>query len=237
MNASNPRFQSTSRDYFYRFLSHKRAIGRHYKVEEKTLHLFDRFLIEQKVCDLQSITSDMVDRFLASRPRSTPRSYNHLLGTVRRFFDWLVSQEFLTVSPVAGKPRRQVECRIPFIIDKETAKRLLQTASELKDNPLAPMRGRTYHTMFAMLYGLGLRVGELCRLCDEDVDFDRQLLVIRRTKFNKDRLVPVGPHMADLLADYMKDRQSARQDLQKTSPLFSFVRERPGNCLACRPYP
>jgi integrase len=42
--------------------------------------------------------------------------------------------------------------------------------------------------MFALLYGLGLRVGEVSRLCGGDVDLNRQLLVIRDTKFSKSRL-------------------------------------------------
>ena len=61
------------------------------------------------------------------------------------------------------------------------------------------MRGRTYHAIFSILYGLGLRVGEACRLRIRDVDFDRRLLVIRRTKFYKSRLVPFGPRMEGLL--------------------------------------
>ncbi len=41
---------------------------------------------------------------------------------------------------------------------------------------------------YAMLYGLGLRVGEAPRLCAGDVDLVRQLLFIRDTKFSKSRL-------------------------------------------------
>ena len=51
-------------------------------------------------------------------------------------------------------------------------------------------------TIFALLYGLGLRVGEVARLTIGDVDADRRLLVIRQTKFGKSRLVPFGPQSA-----------------------------------------
>jgi len=53
--------------------------------------------------------------------------------------------------------------------------------------------------IFALLYGLGLRVGEVSRLCRKDIDLDNQLLIIRQTKFGKDRLVPFGPKMAERL--------------------------------------
>ena len=47
--------------------------------------------------------------------------------------------------------------------------------------------------IFALLYGLGLRVGEAVRLKLEDVDFQRDTLFIRDTKFSKSRLCRSGP--------------------------------------------
>ena len=60
-------------------------------------------------------------------------------------------------------------------------------------------RGKTYRVIFTLLYGLGLRVGEVARLCVGDVDLTRDLLVIRETKFYKSRLVPFGPGIARVL--------------------------------------
>ena len=58
----------------------------------------------------------------------------------------------------------------------------------------------TYHAIFALCYGLGLRAGEACGLRLGDVDADRQLLVVRGGKFGKSRLVPHGPRIGELLA-------------------------------------
>jgi site-specific recombinase XerD len=212
-----------------RFLDHKRAVGRRFDVEEKTLRLLDAFLIERDICSLDAVSSDVIDEFLTTRPRSTPRSYNHLLGTVRRLFNWLVEQQVLTISPVQAKVRRETTRRIPFLFDQKTATRLLDLAARLEDNPRAPMRATTYRTIFAILYGLGLRVGEVTRLCDQDLDFDRRLLIIRETKFYKTRLVPFGPRMSALLVTYMKARHPNRSFPTNDSPLFSFVRNRPVN--------
>ena len=57
------------------------------------------------------------------------------------------------------------------------ARRLLEAAAQLPSNPRALDRGETYKMIFALLYGLGLRVGEVSRLCRKDVDFDAQLLI------------------------------------------------------------
>lgn len=191
------------------FLAHKRALARRYFVEEKTLRLLDRYLVETGVQSLQEVCPEVLDDFLASRPRTTPRSYNHLLGTLARLFQWLVDQGTLERSPLRARSRRQTVQRIPFLFDPPTARRLLDRAEQLPDNPRAPLRGLTYRTIFALLYGLGLRVGEVSRLRRSDVDFDRNLLVIRLTKFSKSRLVPFGPRLAATLHHYLEVRGQA----------------------------
>jgi integrase len=109
------------------------------------------------------------------------------------------------------------------------ARELFTYAGNLKDNPKAPLRGPTYRTIFALLYGLGLRVGEVSRLCVGDVDFDRSLLVIRQTKFYKSRLVPFGPRMKELLEEYARIRAKKYGQPLAEAPLFTFNRGRPLN--------
>jgi len=213
-------------DDFQRFVAHKRALGRRYDNEVKTLQLFDRYLAHQNIVDRTQVTSDVVEVFLISRPRTAPRSYNHLLGVLNRCFAWLVVQGLLESSPVFSKPRRGTRQRVPFLFDQTQARRLLQVAAELPDNPRAVLRGPTYRMIFALLYGLGLRVGEVARLCRNDVDFQNNLLVIKHTKFSKSRLVPFGPRMAQSLRDYTQGREQLMGESTPDSPLFSFSKGR-----------
>ena len=222
MSAQDSPFQSVLATSIAGFLAYKRALGRRFDAEEATLRLLDRFLVEQDVHALSQISSELIDAFLKSRPRSRPRSYNHLLGTVRRLFDWLALQGVLLPSPVRATPKRNTDPRIPFIFDKETAGRLLCVAGSLKANPNAPLRGATYRTIFALLYGLGLRVGEVSRLYGEDIDWQRDLLVIRETKFYKSRLVPFGPCIGALLRDYFQARHHGLS-IAADTPVFTFA--------------
>jgi len=215
-------FRSVLAGDILRFLAHKRTLGRRFNVEERTLRIFDSYLVERGVGRLDEVTPDLIERFLASRPRTRPRSYNHLLCTVRRLFDWVRDQGGVTGSPVRVRPRRETSQRVPFIFDLPAAQRLLEVARRLPDSPRAPRRGATYHAIFAILYGLGLRVGEACRLQTDDVDLDRRVLVIRATKFNKDRLVPFGQRMEGLLQGYLGESAS-RSHVASDSPVFSFT--------------
>jgi site-specific recombinase XerD len=204
------------------FVQYKRALNRKYRSEALALSLFDRFIYDDRIAEWNEIDGALIDRFLASRPRSRPRSYNHLLGVLTRFFDWAILQRLTECNPVGAKPRRETSKRIPFLFDLNDAKRLLDIARTLPDRPKGPCRALVYETIFALLYGIGLRVGEVARLNLGDVDFDRETLFIRNTKFSKTRIVPVGPKLAQRLRRYVDQRYGAAGNAD--TPLFSFTK-------------
>lgn len=205
-----------------RFLAHKRALARKYKSEARELRLLVRFAEERRVLGLDELTSALLDEFLASRPRSRPRSFNHLLGVVRCLLDWAVAQELLDASPLQARRRRTSAGRIPFLFDRAQARRLLAAAAALPDNPRALRRGPTYRAIFALCYGLGLRAGEACGLRVGDVDAARALLVVRGGKFGKSRLVPHGPRIAELVREQVERRRAVCAQWDDQLPLFSF---------------
>jgi integrase len=63
-------------------------------------------------------------------------------------------------------------------------------------------------------------------LCREDIDFARQVLVIRKTKFGKDRLVPFGPKVGQAVAEYLKREESRYGAISPEGAVFSFDRRK-----------
>ena len=222
MNPRRHGFRSVMGSDIEQFLAHKRALGRRYDVEQKTLALFDDYLVVNHVSGLSEVGVDFIDRFLASRPRQRPRSYNHLRCTIARLFAWLVGQGRLEQTPVRSCPRRATYQRQPFIFDTANARRLLDLVQRLPDKGGTVQRGKTYHALLAILYSLGLRVGEVCRLHVQDVDFELRLLVIRETKFYKSRLVPFGPKLETLLKAYLQLKAKHWGTCGPDAPLFSL---------------
>ena len=203
------------------FIAHKRALGRTYRTEERTLRLLVAFAAEHDVHHIGQLTSALLDAFVGSRPRTRSRSFNHLVGIVGCFLTWAVAQQKLTVSPLRVTRRRHADLRVPYVFNIDQARSILNAAAALPDNPGATDRGATYRTIFALCYGLGLRAGEACGITAADVDVDRQLIVVRGGKFGKDRLVPHGPRIGELLA-----RQIERRGPGGDGPLFSFDGQR-----------
>ena len=58
--------------------------------------------------------------------------------------------------------------------------------------------------MLSLLYGTGLRIGELIALKIKDIDGQRKMLFVREGKGLKDRMVPIGDGLLKHARDYYK---------------------------------
>ena len=225
MSQRHRRFDSPLASGIRAFVAHKRALGCRFDAEEKLFVLLDRYLVEKRVTALDELTPVVLDGFLASRPRS-PRSYNVLLRAVRQLFVWLVLHEYIEVSPLYAEPKRTRTPRRPFLFDKIQARALLDAAGRLPENPRVPLRGATYEMIFALLYALGLRVGEVTRLRCSDIDFEHEMLTIRQTKFSKNRLVPFGPRVEARLRQFLHECECRWGRSETDHVVFSFSKDR-----------
>jgi len=79
----------------------------------------------------------------------------------------------------------------------------------------------TFRTLLLLLYGAGLRFSEATGLTLADVDLAEDVLTIRATKFYKSRLVPIGPQLATVLANYMPLRRRGGLAQGETSFLLA----------------
>ena len=215
-------YHSVLAGHIEQYLATKRALGCTFASEDRTLRLFDTWLVEQQLNHLDGITGAHIDAFLASRHRSNAKSYNGLLGVVRRLFEWLIDQQVIVMSPVQADAQRETARSQPFLFDPLVIRRLLKEAGRLPDNPRAQLRGPTYEMIFALIATLGLRISEAARLQCGDVDLDRDLLQIRNTKFGKSRLVPFGCRLGRRLRVYLALREARGFCVAGSAPLFSW---------------
>lgn len=215
-------FQSFLAEDIYTYLEYKRALKRKFDTEEKALKLFDRYLIEQDIHNVATVQPVLIDSFLMSRPRSRPRSYNHLLGVIRCFFDWLVMQERLKCTPVTAQPRRTTAQERPFLFEPLQFTKLMSLTEQLPDNSRALHRSQIYSLIFILMYGLGLRVGEVVRLQYADINVKQQLLEINKSKFGKTRFVPFGPQMGNCIVLFLTSGHDWYGKWKPNDPVFSF---------------
>jgi len=200
-----------------------RALGKHFDFNARILEDFDDFLRADAVSAIQMVTQDHVGRWLdamtcnASTRRVKARA-------VRRFFAHLHSCGVVPVNPIL--PPSFTEGRLPassfrpFIFTPQQMTAVLDRARGLPKSCFCPLKPQTCYTMLVLLYALGLRHGEVRRLCIVDVDFTRAVLSIRQTKFHKSRYVPFGPKVGKCLQQFLDARRTVLQPLREDDPLF-----------------
>ena len=85
--------------------------------------------------------------------------------------------------------------------------------------------------MLTVFYGCGLRRNEGYHLTLDDINFDKQILHVRKGKANKERLVPINKANLKYLQDYMYDGRTLLLKDKRESAFF--INER-GNQLTAQ---
>jgi integrase len=138
----------------------------------------------------------------AGKAPSPPQRYNRL-ATLRRCALALHAQDPMhEVPPVDVFGCQWFKRSVRHIYTSEEIAQLINAASEL--GPKNSIRPLTYATLFGLLASTGLRVSEALALTVDDLTEDG--LLIRATKFKKDRLVPLHESTCAALKRYLATR-------------------------------
>jgi integrase/recombinase XerC len=131
------------------------------------------------------------------------------LAALRTFFRYLCREGLLEKNPARALLSPRTERRIPVHLDESEVQALLDVPGE----GLAPARARA---ILELLYGTGIRCGELVGLDLEDVDMDARMVRVLG-KGRKERVVPFGRPAAEALRRYAAHREETHP---RTPALF-----------------
>jgi integrase/recombinase XerD len=114
---------------------------------------------------------------------------NQVVNGVKLFFSKIESKQ---LSPeLIHRPKRAKV--LPNVLSKEEVRAILYAHNNVK-----------HKTMLSLIYSCGLRCGELLRLKPEHVDGKRNLLMVKQGKGRKDRIVPLGSKIIEMIGQYLE---------------------------------
>ena len=162
-----------------------------------------------------------VRAFLADRRRCGrhPATLGRKLAAVRSFFRFLVREGVCGLDPTVGIPMPKTGKRLPRPLAVDDCVALIEgpparsRAGDLRDRALVEL-----------LYGAGLRVGEVAALRVRDVDLHRGDVRVSG-KGGKERIVPLPAATREALSAYLDLRRGAGL---LAEPLFVTLRPRSG---------
>jgi integrase/recombinase XerD len=184
------------------YLSLRRALGFKLHAAGRLLGQFVDYLEEHGV---HTPTTEAALAW-ATLPEGASCSWRAIrLSAVRGFTAYLHSIDPSVEIPPGGLIRHGPDRATPYLYSEAEILALLRAAAGLRP----ALRAATYQTLIGLLAVTGLRVGEVIALDSGNLDLERELLLVRHTKFDKSRLVPLHPSTIGALRCYTDLRNQA----------------------------
>jgi integrase/recombinase XerC len=136
------------------------------------------------------------------------RSIARKASSLRRYFAWLTRTGRVGTNPTIGLQAKGGDGRLPRVLDRSGLEQLLDGAPR-GDEP--EWRRRRDDAVLELLYGSGLRVGELCGLDHDSVDLGRGAVVVWG-KGSKERRVPLSEPAVTALQQWLRSRRDVLTD-------------------------
>lgn len=114
---------------------------------------------------------------------------NQIVNAIKLFFQ-TVRDTKMIVDKIHRPKRAKL---LPNVLSKEEVKAVLNAHSNIK-----------HKMMLSLIYSCGLRCGELLALKPVHIDSKRNIVLLKNSKGQKDRIVPLSPFILEMLREYYK---------------------------------
>ncbi|MFZ4633857.1 MAG: tyrosine-type recombinase/integrase [Saprospiraceae bacterium] len=195
---------------FFQYLTHERRASAHTLVAYKRdLALFLTFIAEKySLTSVNEVRHPHIRSWMVKllHEGNATRSVNRRLSCLKSYFRFLKKRGLLTQDPMIKVVAPKTGKRLPVFLP-ESELRTLFFDTDFPDT----YAGKRDRLLLEMLYATGLRRSELAGLTLSDVDFERNVLLIRG-KGNKTRIAPIGPWLLDMIRAYLLSRSETHPD-------------------------
>ena len=195
------------------FLLYRKGLG--YKMRGFISHLraFDRYLKEKQSKDKPLSPSFFLE--MRANLKMQPSSVNRILSAARVFFDFLVRRGYYEQNPVGDIPQLKQNTIVPFVFSPEQTNQLLAAVCERFHHTKGLfLTNLSIYTAILLMARCGLRISEPLRLKRHHYRRDDGTIYIEKTKFNKDRLIPVPAAVMTQMNNYLSVRKTLMRNDQ-----------------------
>ena len=202
-------FESIMASHIEAYLAYRKSLGYRAMPARYYLLLFDRYLV-----DNYADWDDFHPRFfleMRGRIPLEPSTVNHMLSTVRGCFRFIVRRGDLNNNPLKDVPPLKEKTVVPFVFSPEQVDQLLQVMSRrIRKKENFFLTDLAIYLVMLLMARCGMRISEPLRLQKHHYRRDDRTLYIEKTKFDKNRLIPVQKEVATQIENYLSVRETLR---------------------------
>lgn len=174
-----------------KFITHKRIQGYKYLTTERNLNRFIKFLSNYELNE-DGLSKELIEAYICRHTDETSKNQSNRICEVRQFLIFLNLRGHKAYIPRnPNKKGWRSQSFVPYIFTHKEIAKIFRAADSIKPHSRYNC-AIVYPVLFRMLYGCGLRISEALNLCVCDVDLINGVLTIKKSKFGKDRLVPMS---------------------------------------------
>lgn len=216
----NYTFKSVFAPYFKSFVRMKAAMGYTTMKIEYIFKELDGIYNEMSLQE-PILTKELVKVWRESRLNDSERTLYDKWSIINQFSRYMCHCGFICYIP--PMPRQKDKVFIPRIFTHEEMQCFFAVADSLRSQNIQPnLCLFAMPALFRILYATGIRIGEALNLNNEDVNIEKGIILIRKTKNQRQRIIPITPSLEAMLRQYLRyrDKMPVKRISQKDTPFF-----------------
>jgi len=171
------------------------------------LHTFDRY-IREKEADWDTFTPAFFLK-LRKQLKGDPLTANGILSAIRGFFQYLLRKGIYEENPLQDIPPHAENAYIPFVFSPHEIEQMLRSIQKrLRKTSELFLKDLSIYVATLLLARCGMRISEPLRLRLEHYRSKEGTIYIEKTKFSKDRLIPVPITAINEINNYLSVRNA-----------------------------
>ncbi len=192
-------------------IAYARLSGNHYNTEGFYLTQICK-LAENHNINPDTLPKTLVDEWCAKKDTESYKTWSNRVCVIRKLAKYMDNTGMKVYHTPVKIPNRKSEYN-PHIYTNGELREFFTCADQIPSYANCPDRKAVTSLIFRLIYGCGLRLSEALNLEIRDVDTEKDVLVIRSSKMDKSRYVPMAHELADECRLYIhKVRLIAKPD-------------------------
>jgi len=197
---SNTIFKSTLSSEMSSFYDFIKLSVTHHLSYRTTLSSLDSFLYNENVSE-KGFNADLLSRWLETITTSNLQTKKAKIGHLRKFSEYLSALGIETSLPELPKVVHNFE---PYVFSAQEIAQIFEIADDLPAMRPNSAISAEFPVLLRILYGCGMRLGEVISLTWCDIDLDKGIIIVRKAKNQKQRLVPMSDELVRIIKLYRK---------------------------------
>lgn len=165
---------------------------RYKRYSERTIEVYkcylQEFLLSQNIKDPYNVSLSKIINYLENRTYTSVSQQNQIIGSLKLFAKYILGKAQIHLDKIE-RPRKVVKHQP--VIPRELILKNISLIENIK-----------HKTILTLGYACGFRVSEIINLTWENINRKEEIIHIKSSKGNKDRIVPINQTIIQLLESY-----------------------------------